>query len=285
MFRNANPTNELLQGSRCIFIVNALLNKISPSIEFVNGLNEHRGFLSISGEDARTVVLDVPHDQTDAFGGLMLLSSLGVSALRTEQREGSCQGSNEGYCFRHFWRRAEVVRDTRTFTQRFINELLFRLESQELGEQVALPVAMDDLGTIDETSLWGNSLVIVTYSLKELLAHCQLPRDEWNSELKIRAERTIRIIKRRKPRSLSCRLLISSVGCIARLPWAPGLDPSSLMMVPTPIESESANLVVWSNRGIQGMSICCEADHPLLQRWGLVLDAWKATHALSPEVT
>jgi hypothetical protein len=221
----------------------------------------------------------LPHQRTDAFGGLMLLASmakaqrLAFAPAFSEQTEGSC----EGYRWLHAWTAARGRGGTgQTFTQRFVEELLAMFDETRLPS-LSLAVALDDPAALPKAGVWGNSLALVNLKRAELHQALGLARDTWHTALQERGHSIKCLLERRPELATRARtsMLVSSIGRLERLEWAPALDPRSLMMVPTPGRSDLATIVLWSSGGFQALTVAAVSEHPLLERYADLLDAWR----------
>jgi len=271
MFRARNPTNSLLAGSLCVFDVqtphsNDLAKRVAGS-----GLLPPGADIDSSHGNFR---LSIPHQITDAFGGLFLLGQLGVSA-NPGQHSGTTNSQYSGFSCFHAWTSSRPRNSTRSFTQTFLYDFLQRFQALD---SISIAVAMDDLSDLKQDNVIGNSLVVVDTTRVSLTELCELDRNAWLNALRSRARRTTAILERRHTARKPSPVLISSIGPLDRYPWTPKLDPSSLVMYPTPKDASSANLVMWSNRGRGGLTLIASPGHPLVYHWGDLQRLWSELH-------
>ena len=275
MLRNDNPASPLLDGSWCIFEVQG--GTVGPNDRMVAELLANRGHIFNSQQDGFEVLtLALPHARVDAFGGLVALRELGVTApLASVPNEGSRWGTAKGYAYRHAWVSAPALHHrSRTLTQRILDHLQRRVPWLS-DTTFALPIALDDLSSLDRGTMWGNSLVLATLAGPQLQAAVQSPKENWLRGVRHRAERTLAALKRRPICLKPPWLLLSSLGRLDTYGWMPRLPPSVLTMVPTPSHPDCANIVFWGYGESQALTLCAKDGHRVLAQGGLVAQAWK----------
>ncbi len=280
MFRRTNPSNFLLRGSECFFNVEGLRSKPELSSEYLTEVSANGGTITTSCDQFsfNSLSLRIPHEKTDAFGGLFILAQLKKILVGVANIYGERSGTIGKFRYKHAWTTSLLIRSTQTITQKFYSNILDGgLIDDE--ETLGICVSMDDLANLDKTTLWGNSLVIVTYRASELKSLCTLSKAEWRSSLNQRATRTTNILQRKRPKALESRLLFSSLGMLEKYSWVPPLSPAHLAMMPTPISSRTANLVTWSYLGVHGLTLICDPEHQCLLGWEKLKLAWEKTYA------
>ena len=223
--------------------------------------------------------LSIPHETADGFACLLILDQLRATAPYSGVPSGERRGDTGQATYVHAWQKHESQsRGSQTYTQRIIGSVLETSLSSRF-QTVAIPVALDDLASLSSKDLWGNSFVINTYSVPELRALAQESKALWNLQLQQRAERTLKILRRRPSVSpLKNTILFSSMGELSRLVWSPKICPSSMVMTMTPITNDCANVLIWSNNGVQGISLCCQNDELLDSLWPYLLNSWRAAN-------
>jgi hypothetical protein len=99
----------------------------------------------------------------------------------------------------------------------------------------------------------------------------------WLREVRTLSDR-VRAIALSRPRLLgrpSASVTVSSVGDVARIPWAAAVDPSVFEMVPTPVTPEGATVVLWGRGPRQALTNCAVPTHPVARAALRVRDAWQ----------
>lgn len=254
--RSENVFGRFLQGSRCIFRF-ACADDPRESLPLGEIARLGGSYSCDQVLGGFEVEVRLPHENADAFGGLFWAAKadakvgLGILANEIDVRMG------EDFLAQRTRKIPTVSIRQGTVTQAFLGGLLPTLDRFGF-ENVALPVCLDDLALIDESSWSGNSFVIVLVTVREMQEFVRLEKTAWRRVLKERATRILRIARQRPGAIQTLRkcVLLSSIGDIGRLPWASLMSGEKLMMVPTPSEPDSANIVLWSGSGAASFAFC-----------------------------
>jgi hypothetical protein len=225
------------------------------------------------------VSFELSHAEIDAFGGLYLLNRLAqhIPASEIEFQE-NWQGKIGNYFYSQVCHESPKAKNSApqyTHSQQLLQGLLPILKNEGV-KVVALPVALEDLATLDTRSMWGNSFCIVSFKVDDLMRLSLQSKNEWALALKERATRVLRILRRRTASNSSGDVLISLIGTLKRLPWCDAKwTPKTFTMIPTPSDSHSANLVFWESGSIQSFSFCSHERGPFKNLIGPVEKYWR----------
>jgi hypothetical protein len=257
MRRLANPLSPALAGSTCLF----------------------RFVATVAGATAARE-LRLPHDLTDAFGGLLLVADLAarLGATFVPSLPPVSTGRCDDWLWSHYWvEAAPTAGDVRTLTQRVIGALTNAPLLESAGAW-SVATAADELRDVPGAGAWGNSLAPVELDRDELRRLCAAPRAEWHAELATRGERALAALARRPSlaaRRSRARVLVSSIGRLERLPWAPPVDPRSFVMAPTPSTPEMTTVVMWSRGPYQALTITGAATQAAVARADEIAACWR----------
>lgn len=256
-----------------------LRNPLSPGLTGSTVL--FRSALSVGGHGT-VRDMTIPHELIDAFGGLLLLAKLsdGLAATWTPDIPQSASGVVAGCEWHHVWLETKDIADNGvSFAQQGLAALLATFGPDSLSA-LSVAVAVDDVDQVPELGPWGNSFALVNLSRAEADTLTRAPRALWRSSLRTRAERSLALIERRpslRDKTNKAEALFSSLGRLDRFAkWLPpGLDPRSLVMVPTPSARSMATVVFWSRGPYQAMVIAGAATHPVVLKRGELTKAWR----------
>lgn len=278
MIRTTNPFNQILRESRAVFDFPGPF-QAAPKLASIRQEIERRGggihFYSDGATERCRFFLS--HGEIDAFGALLLIRELlAPRAVVSARQAGKHFGKFDEFDYVQVWAPSPgIMPNDRTFTQNIIERVLEMAPPPGARDSIAIVVAIDDLQALTSETIWGNSSAIVTFPSRAMFDLTQLSKDSWRQTLKERGQRTIRALGRRPGASdPSAWLAFSSLGALERFSWVPPLCPSELFMFPTPIAERSANILLWSYSGVQGMSIAARPGHWALTASDQVIQAW-----------
>ncbi len=293
LFRQHNCLAAQLGCSLCVFRVTSARDDGASDAaarelhaDLLAGCRRVGGVLDMADTDqASTVTLEASHASVDAFGGMYLLARwLPLPAASPAGRGAVAHRSARagGFDYHHFVVDApdDAGSSRGTLTQRAIGAILEALDLAP-DARVAVVVAKDDPRVIDETTYPGNSLVMLELARATLDALARGPREAWRAALTRDSDR-LRAIALKRPDLLkgsAVDVTFSSVGDVARIPWAAALDPSFFEMVPTPASDRSATVVLWGRGARQALTLCARKEHVVMRRADAIRAAWEGVLA------
>ena len=279
MLRAANPYNDILESSTAfVHVVSHLSKDDSVNNDVLQNIRVRGGDFAKSASN-EGFTLQLSHKYIDGHGLVYLVNKLGISEkARLNESSGSCTGLVNGFPYWAVWRRSISTKraNERTFTQIFSEEVIKAFtELQDKNIGVVVSLGENFFESLDR--VWGNSIALIPFPTDELLRMSQAPKCDWKKTLVEKAEKTIRILKRRN--LLQTRfdsVVISSIGDLSGSPYLPNESGLSLLYGATPIDKECANLILWSHLDMQYLLICADSNHWALQKKEVIGEVWES---------
>lgn len=246
--RAKNTFGKFMHGSDVVFKfkVDSDPRKTLPK-KIIDSFPGKFNFYSL--EDGFNFDFTVSHEYFDAFGGVFLASLINKSVGLEEVPE-SFVGEHKKCGYINMTANNTYAKKVNlTFTQDFILRS-YPLYSEFGFDSISLPVQLEDISGLNESSMTGNSFVIITLKLDDIERIAQLSKTEWKDTLVKQATKTFNIIAKKPSivKPLKNSVLVSGVGPIDRYDWSKGLNGKNFIMIPTPVEDSSLNVLMWNTR-------------------------------------
>lgn len=269
--RSINPFGKHLAQSRCIFEWPVVKRNLSD--DWLKRLTvDLKGTFDYVTEDR--VRMTVPHAQIDAFGGLYFMRepfinghARGAGHAPREGRYGDYALVSSSFSCSY----KNHSNGLQTVTQAFLGRLIRAFSWS--SDLLSVVVAMDDLNLIDDSNFAGNSLSIVQAQAQRFKQVCANDADTWRNFLRSRAARAMEV--HGNVATAPPLLVLSSLGDLSRYSWCPPLDKTDVHMFPTPNHPASANLVLWSYRDLQVLSLAASPDHVAYKDFSKMEAIWR----------
>jgi hypothetical protein len=251
MLRSQNPVNGAFTTTDVVF----LLDSHTTTDEFLEAVKAPElQLIECRTPFSSTVGFSTAHSQLDGFGGLRLLSDV--------IKQGGVSGDSAKHAFDFeldkFRVAHQIIANGAKGDFGATMNAFFEIHPPLIDENIGIPVAIESVKDFPVEDIWGNSIVVVRCTGREVLSAIESGLGKY---LRRKAERILKIARKATGVPTIDSITVSWFGDLDKIPWIPPISPYSFIMLSTPFKEGIANVVFWSKSDTTAFTCIAEPKH------------------------